>query len=384
MNKFRYHWIMLVVLTVGPGMAFAQKPPVNSLNETMTEIGATMADIFPLIVDKRQITASEEKQVHQAMQRLERLFRQAKPFIDRKSTTYHISYDLVQEHLHKTEQAFEQNNIIYARKRLYSLGNICASCHTQDTRLRTLFPGVARQKFHDDFSYAEFNYMTRNYTQAVKYYDRYLKHKGERKTELAIITPLQRLITIYTQIYNTPGVAAKLLAKYRDLPDHTKKTREHLEGWINGLKTLRASGVAQQEKLSFAELENYVQRYIGNDDQAMAEFFSTPEKEVARVWLRGRLFHYLNTRPPQEEVPQILLWLSICDRSVAYDFYFYLADLYLKQCVFGYPKSPYARQCFDEYKNFIEVSYSGSAGVFIPPEVEDELFEMESVLRKNH
>jgi len=355
----------------------------KKLNQLMTEIGMTMTDIFPLIVAKRKLSRDEQSQLKEAVARLSTFFKQAKPFIDTKSSSYQVSYDFILEHLAKTERSFQNNNIAYTRKRLYALGNICASCHTQDNRLRTLFSSISRQKFQDDFSFAEFNYITRDYNQAVKYFDKYLR-SDERKTELEIMMPMRRLITINTQIFDTPGIAAQQLAEYRQLKEHTKKTKKYLEAWIASLKSLRASRVKAVERVEFATLEKYVAKYIGDDDQASAELFSTPEQEVSRVWLRGQLYHYLNTNPPTEEVPAILYWLSICDRSVGYDFYFSLADLYLKQCVLDHPSHPYAQRCYKEYKDFIEISYSGSAGTFIPPELEDELSELRQVLKKQN
>ncbi len=352
----------------------------KNLNQSMAEIGKMMSDVFPLIVAKRKLDGGEEDQLKEAVTRLSKLFKEAKPFIDLKSTTYQISYDLVLEHLAKTERSFNKKNIEYTRKRLYSLGSICASCHTQDNSLRTLFSGVTRQLFQDDFAFAEFNYISRDYNQAVKYFDKYLRSEA-RKTELDIIVPMQRLITIYTQIYNTPGVAAKQLAEYRKLTDHTKETKEQLEGWIDGLKSLKSSGVTTVKHVDFATLKKYVAQYIGDDDQASAEFFSTPQEEVSRVWLRGQLYHYLNTNPPSEEIPIILYWLSICDRSVGYDFYFSLADIYLKQCVLASPDHPYAKRCYKEYKEYIEITYSGSAGTFIPPALENELDKLRQALK---
>lgn len=361
--------------------AIAESAPKN-INQVMTEIGKTMVDTFPLIVAKRQLTSDEEKQLKLSVSKLLDLFAKAKPFIDEKSSTYQISYDLVLDHLRKTQRSFNTRSIELARKRLYSLGNICASCHTQDSQLRTLFPGISRQHFTSDYAFAEFSYITRDYNKAVKYFDKYLRNQKVRKTELDIITPMQRLITIYTQIFNTPDVAAQQLSEYRKLKDHTKETKTHLEDWIIGLKDLHTSKVTQKERLNFTELKKYVAEFIGSDDQATAEFFSTPQKEVSRVWLRGQLYHYLNTNPPKDEIPMILYWLSLCDRSVGYDFYFSLADLYLKQCIVKHPSHPYAKRCYKEYEEFIEVSYSGSAGTFVPPDLEEELFELKQALQK--
>lgn len=352
------------------------------LNHLMAKIASVMVTNYPAIVSNQTLTEKEKETLQLATQELKSLFEQAKPLINQKSDTYQISYDLIISHLEKTSTAFRQKNVIYARKRLRSLGAICTSCHTQDTELRTVFSGRERSAFSSDFDYAEFSYMTRNYDDAIKYYEKFLS-SSLSKTELQIISPLQRMMTIYVQIGQDLSGAKFRLSKYSSLKQHTAKTKDHLQQWISGLDKLKADKVSGSDNLTFPMLKKLVQRYIGETDQLQAEYFSTPEDEVARVWLRGRLYHYLNSNPPIDEVPTILYWLSICDRTLGYSFNFSFADLYLKDCVSRFPSHPIAELCFKEYENFITTSYSGSAGVFLPEDVEDELFLLKKLLRES-
>lgn len=366
--------------------ASAATPPVpeqsQTLNQTMTQIGGVMIDLSPIILAKRDLTAAEQKKMGDDLDSLVGLFQQAEPFIKKKSGTYQVSYQLVLDHLQQTKRSLEKKHFDNARKRLYGLGSICTSCHTQDTKLRTLFAGADRERFGDDFAFAEFNYLTRNYAEAEAGYDRYLK-ADQPKTELELVQPLQRIITIYTQIYNDPGEGARKLSQYTELKVHTHHTRENLAGWIAGLKALDASGASKVKKPNFATLKKLVRKYIGPLNEPLPEVFLPPDQEVSRVWLRGQLYHYLNnTKPNASEIPKILYWLAISDRSIGYNFYFSLADLYLKDCVLNHAADPYAKRCFDEYNEYINYTYSGSAGTFIPPEIEEELDELEHALKK--
>jgi len=362
---------------------FVLAKDVSNLNQIMSKIAQQMTVIYPLITAKHKLSKQDSQILKEKTGLLLELFTQAKPYINQRSDTYQVSYDLVLQHLKKTKQSFERSSNQYARKRLHSLGTICISCHTQDTQLRSTFGGAGRNAFDSDFAFAEFSFMTRNYNDATKYYDKFLR-STELKSELDIIKPLQRLVTIHTQIFDSPGVAAKQLSEYRNLAAHTKKTSEHLDGWIQGLKSLRKQHVKSTGNMTFSKLESYVKRYIGDTDQAGAEFFASPQDEVSRVWLRGVLFHYLNTNPPKDEIPKILYWLSICDRTLGYSFNFSFADLYLKECIIGHATHPYAKRCYREFEEFVSVSYSGSGGTFIPPELEDELFELKQHLKESN
>jgi hypothetical protein len=72
----------------------------------------------------------------------------------------------------------------------------------------------------------------------------------------------------------------------------------------------------------------------------------------------------------------------VIDRSIAYNFYFSLADLYLKQCVLKYPEHSYAQRCFDEYENYVDYNYV-QYGEKIPPGIQQELIQMRKALQDN-
>ena len=346
-----------------------------SLNTLMSQVGDEMTALYPLIYVERELSGKEVDDITARVERMSSLFIQAGPHIKKRSTTYEVSYEFINSYLRDIIFAFRTNRLDDARSRMYGISAICTSCHTQDMHLRTMFGGTARESFNSDYIYAEFNYLTRNYQEAETYFDRYLKN-NKHKTELQIIKPLQRLITIYTQIYNRPGDGAKWISQYKDLPDHSEETKTALMGWINGLIALERGGVTRVKKPDFGTLQNYVRQYLGKLDQPLSELYLPEEQQVSRVWLRGQLYHYLNRRPKPDEIPQILYWLSICDRSIGYNFYFSLGDMYLKDCVKNYSTHPYAKKCYAEYKTYVTSAYTGSRGTFLPKEIEAELKQM--------
>ncbi len=353
-------------------------PPVT-INETMAQIGEVMVGLFPLIVAKRELDGAQQAAVKADVARLIELFRQASPAIEQRAETYQVSYRLVVDYLESVQRILVNDDFDRGRGELYGLGPICASCHTQDTRLRTFFIGAGRARFPDDFSFAEFNYLTRNYDEAERYYDIYLS-SPQPQTELDVIQPLQRLVTIYTQIRNQPGRGADKLAQYESIKTHTEETKQQLRGWVEGMRVLAKAGLGGVNQPDFKALAGYVSRYVGDLDRPLP-IHVKPEQEVARVWLRGQLYRYLANRASPDEVPSLLYWLAVTDRAIGYDYYFSLADLYLKDCVFNYAASPVAQRCFAEYTEYVNYSYSGSAGEFVPPEVKDELERMQRVLR---
>lgn len=373
--------LIISTVLVSTLVSAAEPAAPASLNRIMSSIGTTMIDTYPLIVTQRELTVAEKRLLRANIKRLSELFESAEPFIRARSETYVVSYRFILEYLRETQRAIADKNLDYARSRLYGLGSICTSCHTQDTKLRTLFTGAGRERFPNDAAYAEFNFLTRNYDEAEKYFERDLR-SGNTKTEYDVIRPLQRLIVIYTQIKNQPGAGADVLSKFVDLPAHTDATRGELKGWIAGLRVLESRGADKVTAPAFAEIETRVRDILGPLDQPLSVIRVAPDQEIQRLWLSGILYHYLNRKPPTDEIPKLLYWLAVNDRVVGYSYYFSLADLYLKECVYNHAQHPYAQRCYAEFKEYVNFIYSGSGGTYIPPELTQEMRKMKEAITR--
>ena len=370
--------VLVCLITFASTAQASPAPEQENLNQIMTNIGNIMVEIYPLVVAKRPLEKQEIRTIDKALIGLSDLFAAAKPFIKEKSDGYQISYSFVTEYLKVVKTELNNHHIDYARSHLYALGEICTTCHTQDTTLRTLFSGTTRDHFDNDFTYAEFNYMTRNYDEAVKYYEKHLA-SPDKKTEIEIIQPLQRIITVYTQVNNNPADGIAKLKKYQALKDHSIDTEIQLKNWIRGLEQLNDSGLIKDKPVTFDEIKLYTSKYLGELDQLNIEIYSNAKQEVQRVWLRGQLYHYLNGNPGANEIPMILYWLSVADRSIAYNYYFSMTDLYLKQCVLKYPEHRYAHRCYREYREYVDHTYTRK-GEPIPEGIKKELRELKMKL----
>ncbi|MGD8573035.1 MAG: hypothetical protein PVH98_11300 [Gammaproteobacteria bacterium] len=370
-NWFLIASAAFAVVIITSAITMAAK--ADSINEIMAKIGHTMEALFPIVFDDKKFgDLNQQPHIADEVNKLDSLFSKAKSHFEHKSPTYRISYDVIKNQLSDVEVALKYDNYNHAQNILKEFVSICTSCHTQDSKMRTLFGGVKREHFENDLQFAEFNYMTRNYDTAMKYYDRYLGKSGAI-SETDLMTAMKRILTVYLQVYNNPQDAMDHLAQFKNYPHHTKYTRKNLNEWMEGLKVLKSQDVSHVTNPNMKQLQVYVDKILGPlDEPGMADFPSKKEK-VARVWLRGRLFHYLNSQPPKEEIPRLLYWLAIIDRTVNYSFYYSLADRYLKECMLQYTSHPYAEKCYREYETYITFSYSGSRGTDIPDDVEKEL-----------
>ncbi|MCG6970256.1 MAG: hypothetical protein LJE85_10860 [Gammaproteobacteria bacterium] len=351
------------------------------LNATMTQLGNTISGLFPVFLNEISFDNPEnEKIIDEGIERIVSLIKTAGPHFNQRSKPSQISYDILAENLRETQRAIQAGNRHYAQNLLIEVVSICTSCHTQDDKQRTLFHGKRRDAFSSDFEYAEFNFLTRNYETAIDYYDRYLKSPYSLKPERVILTSVKKLLTIYAQVLNEPGRGAahfnKLIQSGRLPPLVEKNVTE----WIKGLEQLQADQASKVTDPSFEELDKYVHQYLGPLNSPGSAIVPTKKQKVYHLWLQGLLYRYFSSEPSPQTVPLLLYWLSINDRATNYSFYYSLADLYLKECMLKHTENYMAKQCFDEYNEYITFSYSGSLGTEIPEEEQRELKRLRDIV----
>jgi len=76
------------------------------------------------------------------------------------------------------------------------------------------------------------------------------------------------------------------------------------------------------------------------------------------------------------EMPRLYYWLAVSDRSLNYQFFDSLSRRYLEQCVEQYPAHAYGQKCLAEYETLVTTSFSGSAGTFVPVQIQQRLDTM--------
>ena len=368
--------MLRTLLIIGILFTTSNTLATESLNKTMVEIGHTMEQLFPLIFDKQDPDKKNQQMLKQSVEKLITLFDTAKPHINAKSPTYGISFAVIKTQLAHAKSAIKYDNFKYTKSILRDVTTVCSSCHTQDTKTRTLFPNVKRATFDSDREYAEFNYITRQYDTAVEYYNKHL-NKVTAIEEAELLSIMKQIITIYIQIDYQPDQAANALSKLKNYKHHTRFTRKTLDEWLEGIRELTRNPERKQPVKDFKKLKFEVHKILGDLHEAGSAQFPNKRERISRLWLRGSLYHYLNTSPPKDEVPLILYWLAIVDQSINFSIYYSLSDMYLKECVLKYTSSPYAQKCFDEYKETIILSYSGSRGTDIPEDIQLELEELQ-------
>lgn len=365
----------MIGLLAFSGMIWAQSTqPEDSdkqIHVTMSELGKTILLLNQDIYDGN--TKSDKKHneaLKENVRKLNNLFAQAKAHFDEQSITYGISYEVMSQYLDEINQVIKNKDFNLARGMLKSLPQLCVGCHTQDPQFKKIFPGSDRKHFKSDYDYAEFLYTTRDYNQSIHYFESYLTDLNPADDE-KIKTAFKRILLIYAQIEKKPAEGAQVLKKYMTNSEIPKDIREDVNEWIKGLDELATKSVVEQK--SYQKRQEYINKYLEQLKTHGADYLVSEKDKVFYMTLRGLLYEYLNQHPPEQDVPVVLYWLAVCDRTLDYNFFDNLAELYLKECILSYPTHSYARRCLNEYENYMRFTFTGSSGTYLPQDVAEEI-----------
>lgn len=352
----------------------------KELNRIMTEIGNVMTVIFPIIFSEKPLTKSQNYAVYNSVTQLKTLFSRAGPYITKKSPTYQMSYQLLNDYLESIIVEDNPVSLLEIKSRLTTLSNFCVSCHTQDSEFRTIFRDTHTTQFSSDLERGEFNYATRNYDVAQSFYKRYLL--STKLSDADTLRIIFKTLSINTQIINNPKAALDFLSDLQEEGNFSQELDQFLQESTEAISSLIEQKETDEKSISFSRLSEYANNYLGNSSFGQGIIFSTTAEKIERLWFRGLLFRYLNHAPRPDQIPLILYWLALCDLSLGGDYDFNLADFYIKQCITRYSAHPFAKTCFDEYKAYVKFYYTTPTEPVLPFEINNELVKLKKHLDK--
>lgn len=291
------------------------------------------------------------------------------------------SLETINHHMSDTINAVKGNNFIFAQKRLKALTALCISCHSQlsenaaENTFGNAIKKVKRENFESDFAYGNYLFLVRRFSESEKYFDLAIEKSINDQAEEELYPSLRRMISINTKIELNPKKANLFIDKYIANPKLPVLAKSTLQTWKKSLGKWKNFNTKKVKSI-----DGFIKTYLAPLELEKGQTASG-ENDVTLLIGSGVLSKHLNDSPKTKLAPEILYWLSIAERRLSSTYFFSLSDLYLKDCVKLYPKSKYARKCFNEYAENIEFGYSGSGGTDIPVEEKQELERLKGFLK---
>lgn len=299
-----------------------------------------------------------------------------------QKTGFAASSRALTQQLREAELVYRVGNKDYSLWMLRSTLSVCMSCHTQLPSTSTKFEFYNKDRFlTKPFDEAEFLFIVRNYDKAMPLYDQVLaKYPDDGVTTEKAEKALSRKIYYFTRVKRDFGGLAKSLAdngKNKKLPDFMKK---RINGLINAAKKEKDKTYPEFKSEQTAELRKYAQANL--KDELDGDFEMTPEQDLKYLKTSSVLYKFLEQNPETTLKPEILYWLSFCERRYEETAFYSMPEMYLKQCVLEHPESNIAPSCLKEYQELVSMAYTGSSGTHIPEDVEKEIQTMKDLVKK--
>ncbi len=377
---------LTLLLAVLINTAFAQETKTEA-KKIMDNVYNSFTKIIPYIYsDEKKLESLKNDQGSKAdliknLTDISLFFKNARHVEYFQRPGFRPSLETINIHIDETLNSVKNNNYPFAQKRMKALTSLCISCHSQlsETAAENVFGNAIkkakRENFESDFSYGNYLFLVRRFSESEKFFDASIKDALKTHNDNELYPSLRRILSIHTKIEFNPKSAEKFISQYLKDDNLPLLAQEQIKIWNKSLTKWKNFKPKKVKSIS-----HFIQTYLAPLEENKNKMMSG-ENDVTLLVASGVLSKYLNDNPKSKIVPEILYWLSIAERRLSNSFFFSLSDLYLKDCIRLYPKSPYAKKCYQEYADNIEFGYSGSSGTDIPAEEKQELEALKSFLK---
>jgi hypothetical protein len=348
----------------------------ESLNELMQDLGNTMLRMLPSAYSK----SPDQVLLLENLVRLEYMLDEARPHFDKVNDGGQVTLTLLQERLAEARAYGTSGHPALLQTTLSEAFTLCASCHVQDRVKRRAFAVNASQSL-DDYLAGEYYFLTRNYDAAAQSMQKYFaasdrKHRQDLSHQDGIV--LQRILTMGVEVQRDLTATATELRSALKHIDSADYNHGRVEDWLNVLTRVGQgdTGLKSPIGLGMSELD----KFLSSDWPDLRASLNFSQQEAYWVIVRGELNRHLKLASAQQHLPKVYYWLAVADRELQYRFYGSLSRAYLEACVYEFPGDAYAARCLDEYELLVLISFSGSSGTFVPPEVNEKISEMRKLI----
>jgi hypothetical protein len=360
------------LLALAPFARADDTGPDAATRATMREIFAALSEILPRCLSAERFAAPADrevvsKQLALIADRADTLARHADPtHADLASRGQVLADDA-----RRASQRFASGRYLDARFVALHLTESCVGCHSRlpsdkdapfaaklvdDKKLRDLSPSER----------ARLAVATRQFDKSLDLYESVLTSPPPPEGEATRGADLTEYLIVAVRVKHDPERAARLLEKLDRRPETAPDVRRELDPWV---VTLRSQGKVLTEKPSLARARSFVEA------GRRARPYSFSRAGLIDDLLASSILHGLLEDPkqPTAERAETYYLLGLTDAQVRASPWLSDAAWYLTSAIQTAPHTPLAEKAFDAYEDMTLLSWTGSAGIDVPPDVAAEL-----------
>lgn len=363
--------VFFALLIASP--TFAQPSP--ELKTEMRKFKAIIDGLRPYMTDAQKFNAKEnEKEIAAQIEQLRIQIESTahRGYLIRND--YKTTLAMLSDHVRSTEKNFDAGRKDFARYMLHSSLQTCISCHSRLPANSAPFleaEPIAKDKV--TFAEAEFLFATRQFSEVTPVFEALVEHYPKNKMAVGdVMEALDYIATLYARILQDPKGGAKAFSsilKQKNLPPFLTEDiaawRDYFEAWAKQ-KPFEIENKKDTDVIAAAE-------NILKEEKQDPFYLRDRSNNIAFLRASGLLHQFLVRFPDSPLVPQAYYLMGQSYLSLSQQFFTGVDQMYLKQCIQGFPKNPVAKKCYNLLEESIYLGYSGSSGTHVPYDVLQEL-----------
>jgi hypothetical protein len=352
------------------------------LKATMHFFYGTILDLKPYMVSYDAFKDPKNKMtIITSLKNFESKLTELEPQKIKNTSGFGATYGLISRHLRDTQELLESGIYEYAWDKLNATTGLCIACHTRiPEKIETIPWKVLKDRMEKgpNFRDAEFLFLSHQYEKALEQFDGIIKNfsEGQNLSELKLI--LERKLAFFARVNRDPVMAIKsfnINLSNKKLPKQISKT---IKTWIDSFKTWSQEPPKDYKNLSDLELLELVKQKI--DTKLFGRKIDLNDPYLVDL-LRYSGILYERLFGPKlsksDSAAEMLYLIAKIEQDLAPIRFYSLSDVYFKECITEYSKSPIAKKCFVDYS----VSIKSKFGSNIPDSMNKSIEALERLIK---
>lgn len=345
---------------------------------SMQKLEKTLVNLYPHLLDQKEFESKKnEPEIRAMLETLEANARKVNhsPMTGMNDPTLaFISFDF-REQVNDSLTAFKENKKDYARYELLKTTQFCIECHTKTKK----GPSFSFSQFSknvdllNSLEQAEIYTATRRFNEALKNYrDFFKKDEPSWETQFRAQNALHNALSILIRYQRDSKATLKFLEDVEKSSFLQLYLRNIISVWKSDIKKWEQE--TQNTKVSLTHVKIWIERA----NNRVFEY----GLNGAEIWTQLAIsyLHDFLTDTKYENTKSDILWMlgSSYINSPTF-FQSELGEKYLEACITTFPRSFQSQRCYYKLEGHLYNSFSGSAGTFMPIEVEVKLKKLKEL-----
>ena len=373
-------YVFSALLTISPvfaqDAALGARPTIEAARADMQEAYASFKSLYRFLFSAREFADPNNQQdIKKALDTFSQRFNHVDSLKLSDEPGFKSSLKLARQLVDDARKQFNDGNLEFSRWRLKSLGNHCLTCHTRakvDLDYLDVDPGLSQLQ---PLELGEFYLATHQFEKAREIFLHAARIENSSQSRMQA---LRNWLIIAARVDGQPQRALTEITNLRKNLSLAPSETQEVSAWVDSLR--RWTNEKAFKNLQEVQLA-----------ERLTELGSTysvtnyPGGGAVELLRATGILHGLMASKTINSLDRAksLLLLGKAYSKLPLFFVDELPESFLELAIREQPHTTLAETAFNEYKDIIELGFTGSAGVDLPQDVASKLLELKKLACKS-